>query len=363
VAGPLDTVRVIELGGIGPGPFAGMMLADNGADVIRVERPGQLPDPADVMLRSRRTVELDLKAAADVEQLLDLVRTADVLIEGFRPGTLERLNIGPNRLHDVNPRLVIGRMTGWGQNGSYAAFAGHDINYISISGALHAIGPAEMPVAPPALVGDFGGGGMVLAFAVTAAVLKARETGIGQIIDCAMCDGSAVLMSAFYSFHARAAWHDRRSSNLIDGGAHFYGVYETLDSKFISIGAIEPQFYALLLEKLALAGDSDFLQQMDEARWPELRTRLQAIFRTRTRDEWCLALEHTDVCFAPVLGLSEAPHHPHMIERGSFLEMEGVLQPAPVPRYSATPLDLPRRPRRVGDVAEILGRECIAVGA
>jgi alpha-methylacyl-CoA racemase len=345
VAGPLDAIRVIEIGSIGPGPFAAMMLADNGAEVIRIDRPEQPSDPSDVMLRSRKIITLDLKSPADIETLLTLVRSADALIEGFRPGTMERLGIGPDELLQQNPRLVIGRMTGWGQEGPYSSFAGHDINYISISGALHAIGPADLPVAPPALIGDFAGGGMILAFAVTAALLKARETGVGQIIDCAMCDGSAVLMSAFYSFHAQGKWHDRRSANVIDGGSHFYGVYRTADEKFVSIGAIEPKFYSLLLDRLGLNADPQFANQLDEGRWPELRRKLEGIFCTKTRDEWCALMEHTDICFAPVLGLVEAPEHPHLVARGSFVEVEGVLQPAPVPRYSVTPLGKPQRPR------------------
>lgn len=345
--GPLKGVRVIEIAGIGPGPFAAMMLADHGAEVIRIDRPGQPSDPHDAMLRSRRTLTLDLKSATGVAALRHVVRGADALIEGLRPGTLERLGIGPDVLLQDNPRLVIGRMTGWGQDGPYAPYAGHDINYISLSGVLHAVGPAERPVAPLALTGDFGGGGMLLAFGIAAALLHARQAGEGQVIDCAMAEGSALLMTPFYSGFAQGAWRDERAANLIDGGAPFYDAYETADGKFISIGSLEPQFYAQLIERLGLSGDPAFAAQMDEARWPEMRARLQALFRTRTRDEWCALMEHSDICFAPVLGLGEAPEHPHMRARGAFVELDGVIQPAPAPRYSVTPTAPPHAPRPV----------------
>ncbi|PAL24232.1 CaiB/BaiF CoA-transferase family protein [Sphingopyxis sp. GW247-27LB] len=343
MAGPLAGVRIIEIGSIGPGPFAAMMLADHGADVIRIQRPGVEDDSADALLRSRKTLELDLKTPAGVAALRSLVREADGLIEGFRPGTMERLGLGPDILLADNPRLIFGRMTGWGQTGPYSAYAGHDINYISLSGALHAIGTADRPVPPLALVGDFGGGGMLLAFSITAAILNSRSTGKGQVIDCAMSEGSGLLMTPFYSGLASGWWHDRRAANVIDGGTHFYGVYETSDGLFVSIGSIEPQFYALLLERLGLSDDADFARQLDEGLWPALRARLESIFRTRTRDEWCALMEHSDICFAPVLSLHEAPRHRHSVERGAFVDVEGVVQPAPAPRYSVTPLDPPVR--------------------
>lgn len=347
MAGPLQGTTIIELGSIGPGPFCCMMLADHGARVIRVERPGAAIDPKDVLLRSREVITLDLKSADDQETLLSLVRDSDALVEGMRPGTLERLGIGPERLLAANPGLVIGRMTGWGQEGDYAHWAGHDINYVALSGALHAIGPAEYPVPPLALVGDFGGGGMMLAFSLTAAIMHVRSGGLGQVIDCAMTDGAALLMAPFYSYHAAGWWKDERQANMIDGGAHFYGVYETADSKFVSVGAIEPQFYQLFLEKLGLAGDPTFASQMDQIAWPNLRAKVAAIFRLRTRAEWCEVLEHTDVCFAPVMSLTEAPDQTHNRSRGTFVNAFGVTQPRPGPRYSGTQLDEPRPAREI----------------
>lgn len=347
MAGPLQGITIIELGSIGPGPFCCMMLADHGARVIRVERPGTAVDPNDVLLRSREVVFLDLKNAEDQEALLKLVAISDALIEGMRPGTLERLGIGPDRLLAANPCLVIGRMTGWGQEGDYAPWAGHDINYIALTGALHAIGPAAQPVPPLALVGDFGGGGMMLAFSVTAAIMHVRSGGDGQVIDCAMTDGASLLMAPFYSYLAAGWWKDKRQSNMIDGGTHFYGVYETADAKFVSVGAIEPQFYQLFLEKLGVAGDPAFVNQMDEGVWPALREKVATIFRSRTREQWCKILEHTDVCFAPVMSLTEAPDHVHNVSRGTFMNAFGVTQPRPGPRYSGTQLDEPRPAREV----------------
>ena len=342
MAGPLEGIRIVELAGIGPGPFCAMMLADAGAEVIRVERPSSDGLLTGGLNRSRKILTLDLKSAADIATLKALVKTADGLIEGFRPGTIERLGIGPHVLHGINPRLVIGRMTGWGQTGPYAKWAGHDINYISLSGALHATGPEERPIAPPAMLGDFGGGGMMLAFGMTAAMLKARETGQGQVIDAAMTEGSALLMTAFYSGVGEGNWHDRRGANIIDGGAHFYGAYKTSDGKFVSIGSIEPQFYALLLDTLGLSDDADFKAQLDQQRWPALKERMAAIIATKTRDEWCAIMEQTDICFAPVLGMTEAPHHAHSQAREAFVEVGGIMQPAPAPRYSGTPLAAPR---------------------
>jgi alpha-methylacyl-CoA racemase len=342
MAGPLDGIRILEVGGIGPAPFAAMMLADNGAEVIRVQRPGAAISNTDVLGRSRRIVELDLKSMDGVVVLRDLARAADGLVEGFRPGTMERLGIGPEVLVGENPKLVFGRMTGWGQTGPLAKAAGHDINYIALSGALHAIGrPGSCPTPPLALVGDFGGGGMYLAFAMTAALLHAQRTGKGQVVDCAMAEGASLLMSAFYGLHAEGAWAPERGRNVLDGAAHFYDTYETADGKHIAVGAIEPQFYSELLKRLGIA-DPAFDAQMDRAAWPSLKEKIAAVFKTRTRDDWRALLEGTDACFAPVMSMAEAPLHAHMAARGAFATVAGVVQPAPGPRYSATPLAPPR---------------------
>jgi len=343
MAGPLNGIRILEVGGIGPAPFAAMMLADNGAEVIRVQRPGSEVSRTDVLGRSRRIVELDLKAIEGIAALRLLARDADGLVEGFRPGTMERLGIGPAALLEANPRLVFGRMTGWGQTGPLAQAAGHDINYIALSGALHAIGrPQSNPTPPLALVGDFGGGGMYLAFAMTAALLHARRTGQGQVVDCAMAEGASLLMAAFYGLQAQGEWQAQRGQNVLDGAAHFYDAYETADGKHVAIGAIEPQFYRELLKRLYI-GDPAFEAQMDRASWPALKEKIAAVFKTRTRDEWCALLEGTDACFAPVMSMAEAPAHAHMAARGAFAAVDGVVQPAPGPRYSATPL-APARP-------------------
>lgn len=347
MTGPLAGIRIIELAGIGPGPFAAMMLADHGAEVIRIERPQDLTEEAiavrrkDVTLRSRRFAAIDLKSEDGKAQLRDLIRKADGLIEGFRPGVMEKLGLGPEEVLGLNPRLVYGRMTGWGQTGPYAAAAGHDINYIALAGALHAFGrEGEKPTPPINMVGDFGGGGMMLAFGMVSALLHARQSGQGQVIDCAMTDGSALLMSMIWSMRAVGAWRDERGVNLLDTGAHFYDSYETRDGKFIALGSIEPQFYALLREKAGLTG-SEWDDPMDQTRWPDLKKRLAAIIATRTRDQWCEALDNSDACFAPVLSMSEAPLHPHNAARGTFIEVDGVTQPAPAPRFSATPGDAP----------------------
>ena len=343
MAGPLQGIRIIELAGIGPGPFAGMMLADHGAEVIRVDRPGARIDARDPLLRGRRVIGVDLKSAECKALVLDLVKSADALFEGFRPGVTERLGLGPAECHAVNPKLVYGRMTGWGQFGPYANAAGHDINYIALAGALHAYGRAgEKPTPPINMVGDFGGGGMMLAFGMVSALLHAKTTGQGQVIDCAMTDGAAALMAMIWGFRANGIWKDERGVNLLDTGAHMYDTYECADGKWISIGSLEPQFYALLLEKTGLKDDADFAAQMNSAQWPALKERLTALFKTRTRDDWCADMEMTDVCFAPVLSMSEAPHHPHNAARGTFVEADGVMQPAPAPRYSATVSDAPR---------------------
>jgi alpha-methylacyl-CoA racemase len=342
MAGPLAGIRIIELAGIGPGPFAGMMLADHGAEVIRVDRPGARIDARDPLLRGRRVIGVDLKTEAGRALVLDLVKQADGLFEGFRPGVTERLGLGPADCHAINPRLVYGRMTGWGQFGPYAQAAGHDINYIALAGALHAYGRAgDKPTPPINMVGDFGGGGMMLAFGMVAALLHAKQTGQGQVIDCAMTDGAAVLMAMIWGFRANGIWRDERGVNLLDTGAHMYDTYECSDGRWISIGSLEPQFYALLLEKTGLSDDPAFAAQMDASQWPALKERLAALFRTRTRDEWCAIMEMTDVCFAPVLTMAEAPHHPHNAARGTLVEADGVMQPAPAPRYSATIAELP----------------------
>ncbi|WP_273462831.1 CaiB/BaiF CoA transferase family protein [Sandarakinorhabdus limnophila] len=343
MAGPLQGIRIIELAGIGPGPFAGMMLADHGAEVIRVDRPGARIDARDPLLRGRRVIGVDLKSDKGRALVLDLVKSADALFEGFRPGVTERLGLGPAECHAVNSKLVYGRMTGWGQFGPYANAAGHDINYIALAGALHAYGRAgEKPTPPINMVGDFGGGGMMLAFGMVSALLHAKTTGQGQVIDCAMTDGAAALMAMIWGFRANGIWKDERGVNLLDTGAHMYDTYECADGKWISIGSLEPQFYALLLEKTGLKHDADFAAQMNSAHWPALKERLTTLFKTRTRDDWCADMEMTDVCFAPVLSMSEAPHHPHNAARGTFVEADGVMQPAPAPRYSATVSDAPR---------------------
>ena len=343
MTGVLDGVTVIELAGIGPGPFCGMMLADHGARVIRVERPGttgRFGDSGnrDILNRNRERIELDLKDPGAIAQLKDLVAGADALIEGYRPGVIERLGLGPEVLLALNPKLVIGRMTGWGQDGPMAPLAGHDINYIALSGALHSYGRAgEKPTFPVNAVGDFGGGGMLLAFGVVAAILHVRSGGIGQVVDAAMVDGAAVLSAMTYTFLGNGQWQDERGVNLLDSGTHFYDTYETSDGKWISLGSIEPQFYALLLEKTGLAGDPDFAQQMNPAQWGPLKARMTALILTKTRDEWCAIMDDTDICFAPVLSLREAPKHPHNVARGTFVEDGGMVQPAPAPRFSATP--------------------------
>ena len=346
--GVLEGLTVIEFAGIGPGPFAAMMLADHGAKVIRIERPGvkgRVGDAGgrDILNRNRTRLELDMKDPAAIVRIRELVRSADAVIEGFRPGVMERLGLGPEVLLADNPKLVFGRMTGWGQDGPMAPLAGHDINYIALSGALHSYGRAgEKPSFPVNAVGDFGGGGMMMAFGVLAAVLNARTTGQGQVVDCAMVDGAAILSAMTYSFFGNGMWKDERGVNLLDSGAHFYDTYETADGKWISIGSIEPQFYALLLDKAGLKDDPAFTAQMDARQWPALTDKLTALFLTKSRDEWCALMDGTDICFAPVLSLAEAPNHPHNVQRGTFVQDEGMVMPAPAPRFSATPAPKPR---------------------
>ena len=346
--GPLSGLRVLEFAGIGPGPFCGMLLSDLGADVVRIDRKGSgRSSPADVTSRGRRSVALDLKSPAAVEACLKMMEAADGLIEGFRPGVMERLGLGPDVALARNPKLVFGRMTGWGQTGPYANAAGHDMNYIAITGALHAIGTDDKPVPPLNLVGDFGGGALYLAFGLLAGVLHARSTGQGQVIDCAMSDGAASLMAMFYGFKGAGMWQETRRSNLLDGGAHFYDTYQCADGGWISIGSIEPQFYALLLEKTGIT-DPAFKAQMDRSQWPDLRESLAKAIALKTRDEWCAIMERTDVCFAPVLDLDEAPKHAHNQARQTFVEIAGVIQPAPAPRFSATPGAIAGPPPAIG---------------
>lgn len=356
MAGPLDGLRVIEMVGIGPAPFCGMMLADMGAEVIRVDRPaGGAPAASaqyDVLSRGRRSLAIDLKKPGGPETVLELLERADVLIEGFRPGVMEQLGLGPDVCLERQPALVYGRMTGWGQRGPLARAAGHDINYIALSGALHAIGRSgESPTVPLNYVGDFGGGAMMLAFGVLAACLEARQSGRGQVVDAAMTDGAALLSAMMYGFRASGDWSNQRGENLLDGGAHFYDVYACADGRHVAIGAIEPQFYAELLELCGI-DDPTFHPQRDPARWPVLKHRLADVFRTRTRDEWCALLEGTDACFAPVLDWDEAPAHPHNVERETFIDIDGVVQPAPAPRFSRTPGRRPTAPAARGAHSE-----------
>lgn len=346
MAGPLAGINIIEFAGIGPGPFCGMMLADQGATVTVLHRPGSPPDPRLALSRSRKLVEVDLKSAADIEKARALVKNADGLIEGFRPGVMERLGLGPDILLADNPQLVYGRMTGWGQYGPLAHAAGHDINYISVSGALHSFGRAgQKPTPPINMVGDFGGGGMMLALGMVSALLHAKTGGSGQVVDCAMTDGSATLMAMIYDFQNIGLWQDERGVNLLDTGAHFYDSYETLDGKYISIGSIEPQFYAQLRQVAGLADDRDFDAQMNPKKWPILAEKLTALFKTKTRDQWCALMEGTDICFAPVLSLAEAKTHPHNVAREVFVDVGGYHQPAPAPRYSKTISDKPHVPK------------------
>jgi alpha-methylacyl-CoA racemase len=366
MAGPLAGYRIIELAGIGPGPFAAMMLADMGAEVIRVERAQAVRGPApdtphfDVLQRGRRNIAIDLKQPDGVGVLLDLVAGADGLIEGFRPGVMERLGIGPDACMARNPKLVFGRMTGWGQTGMYANAAGHDINYISLAGALAHFGrDGEAPVPPLNMIGDFGGGGMLLAFGVVCALLEAQRSGEGQVVDAAMVDGTAVLMSMFWGLKSVGLFDETRpGKNLLDPGAHYYDVYRCADDQYISIGSIEPQFYAELMRLTGLDTDPAFAKQMDKASWPALKQRLSEVFATKPRDEWCTLMEATDVCFAPVLTMSDAARHPHNVERGTFIEVAGTPQPAPAPRFSRTVAGVTMPPAHPGQHSVEILRDC-----
>jgi alpha-methylacyl-CoA racemase len=350
-SGPLSGLKVLEFAGIGPAPFCGMLLADLGADVVRIDRPGKSYDRFTVEARGRRSIALDLKSDAGRETALRLAAKAEALIEGFRPGVMERLGLGPDAVHARNPKLVYGRMTGWGQTGPLADAPGHDIDYIALSGALHAIGPKARPTVPINLIGDFGGGALYLALGVLSGVHHARATGEGQVIDCSMTDGAISLMGMMYGHFARGTWADKREANIIDGGSHFYNVYRCKDGKWLALGAIEPQFYSALVE-LAGLDDPTFETQGDVKAWPELKKKLAAVIKTRTRAEWMELLEGTDACAAPVLSLAEAPEHPHNAARGAFVDVDGVTQPAPAPRFSKTPGEVQHSAAEAAELGE-----------
>ncbi|PWR23606.1 CaiB/BaiF CoA transferase family protein [Zavarzinia compransoris] len=355
MAGPLKGLKVVEIAGIGPGPFCAMLLADMGADVVRVDRAARfsvMNDKFDFLNRGKRSISIDLKKPDGVEAVLKLVEKADIILEGFRPGVMERLGLGPDVCLGRNPRIAYGRMTGFGQDGPMAKAAGHDINYIAMSGALHMIGhKGGRPVPPINFVGDFGGGSMFLAFGLLAAVIEARSSGKGQVVDATMIDGAALLTTMMYGMKAQGLWQDERGVNLLDTGAHFYDTYETKDGKYVSIGSIEPQFYAELI-RLAGLDPADFGAQMDVASWPAMKEKLAAVIRGKTRAEWDALMEGTDVCYAPVLSMEEAPKHPHNIARGVFFEQDGHVQPAPAPRFSRTRPDLPAAPPLPGQDTE-----------
>jgi alpha-methylacyl-CoA racemase len=356
VPGPLDTLKVIEIAGLGPAPFAAMMLSDMGAEVLRIDRVDMVGsvDRSEarkaVIHRGRRSAAINLRHPDGAKTVRRLAQSADVLIEGFRPGVMERLGIGPQECLGDNPGLIYGRVTGWGREGPLAAAAGHDINYIALSGALEPIGRfGDRPVPPLNLVGDFGGGGMFLAFGILAALFERARTGRGQVVDAAMVDGAASLTTMLHGLRAQGVWLDTRGVNLVDGGAHFYDTYECADGKYICVGAIEPQFYSQLVKRLQLEDELVLAEQTDRARWPDDRQTLARVFEARTRDEWCSLLEGTDACFAPVLSLEEAPFHPHNQMRETFQTVEGVVQPAPAPRYSRTPGRISRPPSAPGE--------------
>ena len=356
--GPLTGVRVVELAGLGPAPFAAMLLADLGADVVRVDRPGGgdlvLTPERDVTNRNKRSVLVDLKSPQGPEEVLRLAERADILIEGYRPGVAERLGVGPEHCHARNPRLIYGRMTGWGQDGPLAQRAGHDIAYIALTGTLGMIGrPGEPPAIPANLLGDYAGGSLYLVVGVLAALHHARACGTGQVVDAAIVDGTAHLSAMIHGMFAAGRWQDRRGANLLDGGCPYYGTYETADGRYMAVGALEPQFYEEFVQVLGIADEARTLRK-DIARWAELRALVAARFKTRTRDEWTKVFEGTDACVAPVLTLGEAPGHPHLAARGTFTDQGGVTQPAPAPRFSATPTSVRTGPPRPGaDAAEV----------
>lgn len=348
--GPLEGVRVVEIGGLGPSPFCGMMLADMGADVLRIDRFGAGGASAryDLLNRGKRSIAADLKNLAAIEAVLKLVSRADIVTEGFRPGVMERLGLGPERCFAGNAALIYGRMTGFGQDGPLAQAPGHDINYIALAGSLHAIGSRGGPPVPPLnLVGDFGGGGMMLAFGVLCALIEARRSGCGQIVDASMVDGAAALGTYLYGFAKLGLWKDERGANMIDGGAHFYNTYETRDGRYIALGAMEPQFYAELI-RLAGLDAATFAPQMNPAEWPMLKEKLAAVIKARTLDQWSAILEGSDACYAPVLSPLEAPDHPHNKARGTFTEVDGITQPSPTPKFSRTKPKIASRPPLAG---------------
>lgn len=355
--GPLAGIKVVEFAGIGPGPFCCMLLADLGATVLRIDRtePSGLglnkPPQFDLLLRGRRRIALDLKSPQGVERALTLVARADALVEGFRPGVMERLGLGPDICLARNPRIVYGRMTGWGQSGPLAQAAGHDLNYIALTGVLNAIGPKAKPMPPLNVVGDMGGGAMFLAVGLLAAILEARGSGKGQVVDVAMSEGAAYLALGTFGLAAVGEFVNERESNILDGGAHFYGCYETKDGKFVSIAALEEKFYALLLKTLGL-DPTTLPAQMDKAQWPAMRERFAAIFREKTRDEWCAIMEGSDICFAPVLSFAEAADHPHNKARGAYVDIDGIVQPAPAPKFSRTPASVKHGPPVYGAQTE-----------
>ena len=354
MSGPLAGLKVVEMVGLGPAPFGAMMLADMGAEVIRIDRPGggeimsAMAPRFDTMARGRRSVAINLKKSGAADTVLALLDKADAVLEGFRPGVMERLGLGPDVCLTRNPRLVYGRMTGWGQDGPLAQAVGHDINYIALAGVLHMIGTANEPPLPPSnLIGDFGGGGMLLAFGVMCALFEAARSGRGQVVDAAMVDGSALLATMNWGFKAAGLWRNERGTNSNDGAAHYYNSYECADGKYVSIGSVEPQFYAEL-RRIAGLEDAAFDAQNDPQKWPELKDRLTLVFKSKTRDEWCALMDNSNVCFAPVLDFNEAPEHPHNCARGLFIDIEGVKQPAPAPRFSRTQTQTPRPPSMAG---------------
>jgi alpha-methylacyl-CoA racemase len=361
--GTLSGYKIVEFAGIGPAPMCAMLLADMGADVLRLDRAEDaalgvaLETKYSLLSRGRKSVAIDLKKPEGVAAAMKLIEKADALLEGFRPQVMERLGLGPDECLKRNPRLIYGRMTGWGQEGPLAHAAGHDINYIALSGVLASIGRrGEAPVPPLNLVGDFGGGGLYLALGVVAGLLEAQKSGKGQVVDSAMVDGAASLLTAIYGMHASGMWSEKRGENILDTGAHFYDVYETKDGEYVSIGSIEAKFYAELLKRSGLEGQ-EMPRQMDRKAWPDLKEKFAALFKAKTRDEWCKIMEGSDICFAPVLSMAEAPNHPHNQQRGTFVEVEGVVQPGPAPRFSRTPSKIQRPPAKPGEHTEEALRE------
>ena len=359
--GPLAGIKVIEMAGLAPGPFGAMMLADMGAEVLRIDRPdapeAQPGAKPNLVNRNRRAIALDIKSKEGLATLRRLIASADALIEGFRPGVMERLGLGPDECLKANPKLVYGRVTGWGQDGPLALAAGHDVNYIALSGALHTIGSKDEIAIPLNLVGDFAGGGLYLAFGIACALFEAAKSGKGQVVDTAMVDGAASMMTYIHSIRANGKWSDTRRENVLDGGSHFYAVYKTKDGRHISVASAEPKFYAELLRLTGLSDDKDLAAQQDKTKWPAFRERLACVFATKTRDEWCALMEGSDVCFAPVLTMQEAIDHPHNRARSTFIEIDGVVQPAPAPRFSRTVPQMPHGPQASGmDLEGALGR-------